>query len=255
MEQSSQIQEQTNDQIQCQTQTQSQSQSNPTNTVIKEKKVKIISYSKNSIESGKSDDSLEEMVAYCARVSNPSNQQLNQNNSKLIGYLIKNCHWSPFEMVSICLEINTTRDIARQILRHRSFSFQEFSQRYAVATLGYESREARLQDTKNRQNSLETLDEELKTQWELIQQSVHEQSAKAYQWAISNGIAKEQARAVLPEGNTLSRLYMNGTLRSWIHYIQLRTGNGTQKEHRVIACECAKAIEPIFPMIMGFVQS
>jgi thymidylate synthase (FAD) len=176
-----------------------------------------------------------------------------QSNSKLIGYLIHNHHWSPFEMVSICLEINTTRDIARQILRHRSFSFQEFSQRYAVADLGFEIREARLQDMKNRQNSLETGDEELKKEWEQIQNQVHQITSQAYEWALSNGIAKEQARAVLPEGNTLSRLYINGTLRSWIHYIELRSGNGTQKEHRDIALQCAQAIKPIFPMIENFV--
>ena len=157
-------------------------------------------------------------------------------------------------MVSICLEINTTRDIARQILRHRSFSFQEFSQRYAVADLGIVIREARMQDTKNRQNSLETDDEFIKKNWEELQKSVNEKCKEAYDWALSNGIAKEQARAVLPEGNTLSRLYMNGTLRSWIHYIQLRSGNGTQKEHREIAIDCAKVIQPLFPQIMDFVS-
>lgn len=213
-------------------------------------KVKLISYTKN-IDSN--DKTLEDLVAYCARVSNPSNQIATQSNSKLIGYLIHNNHWSPFEMVNICLEINTTRDIARQILRHRSFSFQEFSQRYAIADLGFEVREARLQDTKNRQNSLETGNDELKKQWEQIQNEIKEKTSQAYNWAISNGIAKEQARVVLPEGNTLSRLYVNGTLRSWIHYIQLRSGNGTQKEHKNIAIECAKAIKPIFPIIMDFV--
>jgi thymidylate synthase (FAD) len=199
---------------------------------------------------------LEQMVAFCARVSNPSNQMvsLSLDNSKLINYLISNNHWSPFEMVSICLEINTTRDIARQILRHRSFSFQEFSQRYAIADLGYEVREARIQDNKNRQNSIDTNDSELKTQWEQIQKEIHEKTSNAYQWAITNGIAKEQARVVLPEGNTLSKLYVNGTLRSWIHYIQLRTGNGTQKEHKEIAILCAMAIKPIFPSIVNFIS-
>lgn len=215
-----------------------------------EQKVILISYTQNVDEN----KSLEDMVAYCARVSNPANQNTVLTNSKLIRYLIKNSHWSPFEMVSICLEINTTRDIARQILRHRSFSFQEFSQRYAVADLGFEIREARLQDMKNRQNSLETADDELKKQWEQIQNEIKEKTTQAYNWAISNGIAKEQARAVLPEGNTMSRLYVNGTLRSWIHYIQLRSGNGTQKEHKEIAIQCALAIEPIFPMIMDFVS-
>jgi thymidylate synthase (FAD) len=213
-------------------------------------KVKLISYTKNA----NNDDNLENIVAYCARVSNPSNQIINENNTRLISYLIKNHHWSPFEMVSICLEINTTRDIARQILRHRSFSFQEFSQRYAVASLGYELKEARIQDNKNRQNSIETDNSELKEQWEAMQIKVHEESMNAYNWALNNGIAKEQARSVLPEGMTLSKLYMNGTLRSWIHYIELRSGNGTQKEHRDIALECAKAIEPIFPMIMNFIS-
>ena len=220
-------------------------------------KVKLISYTQNASDSSNPKANLEEMVVYCARVSNPSNQisSTETSNTKLIGYLIKNHHWSPFEMVSICLEINTTRDIARQILRHRSFSFQEFSQRYAIANLGYEIREARLQDKKNRQNSLETDNDKLIEQWENLQQEIHEKTAPVYQWAISNGIAKEQARVVLPEGNTLSRLYVNGTLRSWIHYIQLRTGNGTQKEHQKISYQCANAIKPIFPMIMDFVSN
>ncbi len=218
-------------------------------TLTYSNKVKIISYTQNASDN----KTLEDIVAYCARVSNPSNQIVSQSNTKLINYLIKNQHWSPFEMVSICLEINTTRDIARQILRHRSFSFQEFSQRYAVADLGMVLREARLQDTKNRQNSLETNDEYIKKNWEELQKSVNTICKEAYDWALSNGIAKEQARAVLPEGNTLSRLYMNGTLRSWIHYIQLRSGNGTQKEHREIAIECAKVIQPLFPQIMDFV--
>lgn len=225
---------------------------NTINKLSKLNKVKLISYTKDVIDDNKT---LEDIVAYCARVSNPSNQITSQSNEKLIGYLMRNHHWSPFEMVSICLEINTTRDIARQILRHRSFSFQEFSQRYAVADLGFEIREARLQDTKNRQNSLETGDEELKQEWEQIQNQVHQITSQAYEWALSNGIAKEQARVVLPEGNTLSRLYVNGTLRSWIHYIELRSGNGTQKEHRDIALQCAEAIKPIFPMIINFVAT
>lgn len=199
-------------------------------------------------------ENLTELIAFCARVSNPSNQHNKETSEKLIRYLIKNQHWSPLEMVSICLEIHTTRDIARQILRHRSFSFQEFSQRYAVADLGFEFKEARLQDTKNRQNSIETDDEGLQKKWELEQAYVAAEAEKAYKWAIDNGIAKEQARAVLPEGMTLSVLYMNGTLRSWVHYIQLRSANGTQKEHREIALACAEAIEPIFPMIKEFIQ-
>jgi len=212
--------------------------------------VSLISYSKPD----NCDKGLQDLVAYCARVSNPANQNNTETNEKLIRYLIKNDHWSPLEMVSICLEIETTRDIARQILRHRSFSFQEFSQRYAVADLGFETREARLQDNKNRQNSIETEDENLEKEWEEAQIVVGGYAMNAYNWAIENGIAKEQARAVLPEGMTKSRMYMNGTLRSWVHYIQLRSGNGTQKEHREIAIECAKVIEAIFPMIMEFVS-
>ena len=212
--------------------------------------VSLISYSKPP----DCDKSIQDLVAYCARVSNPANQNNTETNEKLLRYLIKNNHWSPLEMVSICLEIETTRDIARQILRHRSFSFQEFSQRYAVADLGFETREARLQDKKNRQNSIETEDEKLEQQWEEAQLVVGQYALNAYNWAIENGIAKEQARAVLPEGMTKSRMYMNGTLRSWVHYIQLRSGNGTQKEHREIAIECAKAIEPIFPMITEYIS-
>ena len=207
-------------------------------------KVQLISYS-NSPDH----NSLQDLVAYCARVSNPANQSNTETNEKLIKYLIKNNHWSPLEMVSICLEIETTRDIARQILRHRSFSFQEFSQRYAVADLGFECKEARLQDKKNRQNSVETDNAELSTQWEEQQKGVSEAAEKAYKWALEKGIAKEQARSVLPEGMTVSRMYMNGTLRSWVHYIQLRSGNGTQKEHQQIAIACAEAIAPLFPMI------
>jgi len=197
---------------------------------------------------------LTKLVAYCARVSNPANQHNDETSDKLIGYLIKWKHWSPFEMVNVCLEIETTRDIARQILRHRSFSFQEFSQRYAdpVKDLSFEYREARLQDQKNRQNSIETEDRELQKEWVRIQQDVIRASKDAYQWAINNGIAKEVARSVLPEGLTTSRMYMNGTLRSWIHYIDIRSDKATQKEHRMIALECAKVIAEIFPLINNF---
>jgi len=195
-----------------------------------------------------------EQVAYAARVSNPANQNNNESAEKLVRYLIKHQHWSPLEMVNVCLEIETTRDIARQILRHRSFSFQEFSQRYAEADLGWEFKEARLQDTKNRQNSIEVDDLGLQMNWETQQDYVLLAAQKAYRWAIEKGIAKEQARAVLPEGITVSRLYMNGTLRSWVHYIQLRSGVETQKEHREIALACANAIEPVFPMIKEFVS-
>ena len=190
------------------------------------------------------------MVAFCARVSNPSNQLNTETSEKLIKYLIKNAHWSPLEMVSACLEIETTRDIARQILRHRSFSFQEFSQRYAnpVKDLEFVTREARLQDLKNRQNSIENDDEEISNKWIEKQEHLINEARETYNWAIENGIAKEQARAVLPEGNTVSRMYMNGTLRSWIHYIELRSGNGTQKEHMEIAVACAEVITKIFPM-------
>ena len=193
-----------------------------------------------------------ENIAYCARVSNPSNQNNTSTSEKLVRYLMNNDHWSPLEMVSVCLEIETTRDIGRQILRHRSFSFQEFSQRYAIADIGTDIRDARIQDKKNRQNSTETDDTQLQEEWKLRQQSLIDKSSETYKWALDNGIAKEQARAVLPEGNTKSRLYMNGTMRSWIHYIQLRSGNGTQKEHQEIAVACAKAIQPIFPMIIEF---
>ena len=213
-------------------------------------KVTLINYSQSP--DGKN---LLEQVAFAARVSNLSNQNNNETAEKLVRYLIKHQHWSPLEMVSVCLEIETTRDIARQILRHRSFSFQEFSQRYADASqLGFEVREARLQDTKNRQNSIDTDDKELRNIWEERQLDVLIASKSAYQWALTNGIAKEQARAVLPEGITMSRMYMNGTLRSWVHYIQLRSSNGTQKEHREVAIECANVIEPIFPMIKEFVD-
>jgi thymidylate synthase (FAD) len=211
-------------------------------------KVKLASYTKSVDNNG----SLLDLIAYCARVSNPSNQNNTESNDKLISYLIKNNHWSPFEMVNICIEIETTRDIIRQILRHRSFSFQEFSQRYAVANLGFEYKEARLQDVKNRQNSIEIDENEeneyLKKEWLTKQQNVSEIVQESYNWALSNGIAKEQARAVLPEGITLSKIYMNGTLRSWIHYIQLRSANGTQKEHQDVAIACANVIDTIFPI-------
>jgi thymidylate synthase (FAD) len=213
---------------------------------------KLVSYSKPC---GEEPMSLQNLVAYCARVSNPANQSNTETNEKLIKYLIKNNHWSPLEMVSVCIEIETTRDIARQILRHRSFSFQEFSQRYAVADLGFIKKEARLQDTKNRQNSIPIEnDAVLADKWETVQYLLIEHAEDAYKWALENGIAKEQARAVLPEGITVSRMYMNGTLRSWVHYIQLRSGNGTQKEHQQVALACAEAIAPIFPMIMEFVN-
>lgn len=213
-------------------------------------KVRLVSHSTPvEEEHGKN---LLEVVAYCARVSNPSNQSNMNTGEKLVRYLMKNEHWSPLEMVSVCLEIETTRDIARQILRHRSFSFQEFSQRYAVADIGAEVRETRLQDKKNRQNSIETDDDKLSNEWMDRQELLIAHAKDTYTWALENGIAKEQARVVLPEGNTMSRMYVNGTLRSWIHYIQLRSGNGTQKEHRKVAVECANAISPVFPMIMEF---
>jgi len=219
-------------------------------------KVSLISYSQPSAElQAQGIANAQELVAYCARVSNPSNQHNTETSEKLIRYLIRHGHWSPSEMVSVCLEIETTRDIARQILRHRSFSFQEFSQRYAVADVEFENREARLQDPTNRQNSVETGDEALKKHWLKQQQQVQDYARSAYQWALARGIAKEQARAVLPEGMTASRLYMQGTLRSWVHYIELRSGNGTQLEHRDIARECAQVIKPIFPMITEFVAT
>ncbi len=214
-------------------------------------KVKLVSYSKpTELFENEGIKDAQELIAYCARVSNPSNQMNTETSSKLISYLIKNSHWSPLEMVSACLEIETTRDIARQILRHRSFSFQEFSQRYAnpVEDLDFVIREARMQDSKNRQDSIETDDEELKKEWENKQKQLIELSKETYIWAIEKGIAKEQARSVLPEGNTISRLYMNGTIRSWIHYIELRAGNGTQKEHSEIALACAEVINKIFPL-------
>ena len=224
-------------------------------------KVKLISYSQATDELY--DEGLEDMqdlVAFCARVSNPSNQFNTETSEKLINYLVKNAHWSPLEMVNACMEIETTRDIARQILRHRSFSFQEFSQRYADPTkdLKFVMREARLQDQKNRQNSVELDDtlyaENLKEQWRWKQEAVIAAANDAYKWAVDHGVAKEQARAVLPEGLTVSRMYMNGTIRSWIHFISVRSGNGTQKEHMEIARACAKVIAEVFPMATEFVE-
>lgn len=227
--------------------------------------VKLVSYSKPSREfysEGLSD--VQDLIAYCARVSNPTNQFNSGTSEKLIKYLINHQHWSPLEMVSACMEITTTRDIARQILRHRSFSFQEFSQRYADPTAQLEEafvlREARMQDTKNRQNSVELdmsddAQRMLAIEWERAQKRVLFSVQQEYEWAIKNGIAKEQARAVLPEGLTVSRMYMNGTLRSWIHFMQLRAANGTQKEHRQIALECAKVISEIFPMAQDMVTT
>lgn len=218
--------------------------------------VKLISYSK-----GEKDESLQDIIAYTARVSNPSNQDNTETSERLLRYLIREKHWSPFEMVSACLEVTTTRDIARQLLRHRSFSFQEFSQRYADPTqdLNFVMRQARLQDTKNRQNSIELSDMmdsdervDLELSWYQQQAEVVNAAKKSYEWAIENGIAKEQARAVLPEGIMESRLYVNGTIRSWIHYIELRSGHGTQKEHIELARACADALEPVFPMIREF---
>ena len=220
-------------------------------------KVKLVSYSQPSEEMlNEGLEDVQDLIAFCARVSNPSNQFNTETADKLIKYLIKHKHWSPLEMASACLEIETTRDIARQILRHRSFSFQEFSQRYADPTkdLDFVTREARLQDTVNRQNSIETDDEYIKEEWENKQLSVILACKEAYSWAINNGIAKEQARAVLPEGLTVSRMYMNGTLRSWIHFIEIRSGNGTQKEHMEVARACAEVIAEIFPLTKEFVS-
>jgi thymidylate synthase (FAD) len=228
-------------------------------------KVKLISHS----QAPDYNESALDLIAYCARVSNPSNQSNKETNEKLVKYLIKHKHWSPLEMVSACIEIETTRDIARQILRHRSFSFQEFSQRYADPTkdLNFVYREARLQDPKNRQNSIpldiedmgkggnKTQEERLMERWFEQQRKVIDAAKEAYNWAITNGIAKEQARAVLPEGNTLSRMYVNGTLRSWIHFIELRSGNGTQLEHMLIARECARVIANIFPLANDYIEN
>ena len=228
-------------------------------------KVKLVSYSQASKEMLETYDKhlipdIQDLVAYCARVSNPSNQSNTETSDRLLRYLIKNKHWSPFEMVSACLEIETTRDIARQILRHRSFSFQEFSQRYADPTreLDFVHREARLQDSSNRQNSIrldlkDPESRELNNLWVEKQQKVLRAARAAYEWAIVNGIAKEQARAVLPEGLTVSRLYIHGTIRSWIHYCELRADNGTQLEHQEIARACAEAISKIFPLMNAIV--
>lgn len=218
-------------------------------------KVSLVSYSQPTVEfQAQGINDAQELIAYCARVSNPSNQFNTETSDKLIRYLVKHQHWSPLEMVSACLEITTTRDIARQILRHRSFSFQEFSQRYADPTqdLNFVTREARLQDPKNRQNSVGTDDHLLQNEWFRAQQRVIYAAQREYEWAIKNGIAKEQARAVLPEGLIESRLYMNGTLRSWIHFIELRSANGTQKEHQEVARACAGAIAAIFPMAQEY---
>lgn len=200
--------------------------------------------------------SLLDIVAFTARVSNPSNQMNIETSEKLVRYLIKNSHWSPLEMVSACIEIETTRDIAHQILRHRSFSFQEFSQRYADPTKAFEFeyRETRLQDTKNRQNSIEGADSETQYAWHVMQENVLREVQKAYKWAIENNIAKEQARVVLPEGMTPTRIYMSGTLRSWVHYIDLRSTHGTQKEHRAVVLGCGDVLIPIFPMIEEFMH-
>jgi thymidylate synthase (FAD) len=217
--------------------------------------VRLVSYSKPSENLYVGND-IQELIAYTARVSNPTNQNNTETSEKLLRYLMREAHWSPFEMVSACLEVTTTRDIARQLLRHRSFSFQEFSQRYADPTLdlAFEFKDARLQVTKNRQNSIETDDAELQLNWLKKQAEVVSAAKESYGWAIENGVAKEQARAVLPEGIMESRLYVNGTIRSWIHYIGLRSGHGTQKEHIELARECSKAIEPIFPMIKEFCE-
>jgi len=213
--------------------------------------VRLLSYSQPTEEfENLGVQDAQELIAYCARVSNPSNQLNTDTSEKLIRYLVKHQHWSPLEMVSACIEITTTRDIARQILRHRSFSFQEFSQRYADPTkdLSFVCREARLQDDKNRQNSIPVDDQLLQNEWYRAQQRVIYAAKREYEWAIANGIAKEQARAVLPEGLTESRIYMNGTLRSWVHFIELRSANGTQKEHQEVAIACAKVIAEIFPL-------
>ena len=214
-------------------------------------KIRLVSYSKPTDEfQDEGISNVQELIAFCARVSNPSNQINTETSERLITYLITNKHWSPLEMVSACIEIETTRDIARQILRHRSFSFQEFSQRYADPTtnLSFVTRQARLQDKENRQNSIETDDASLIKEWNERQLKLIEIAKETYSWAIENGIAKEQARSVLPEGNTVSRMYMNGTLRSWVHYIELRSGHGTQKEHMDIAAAIANVISSIFPM-------
>lgn len=219
--------------------------------------VKLIGYTQpaEGLDKELNMESVQDLISFCARVSNPSNQINMETTEKLLGYLAKHKHWSPFEMASATLEIETTRDIARQMLRHRSFAFQEFSQRYAdPATLGdqFVTREARLQDTKNRQNSITVEDTKLQQDWEREQKRVIWMAKQVYEWAIENGIAKEQARAVLPEGNTKSRLYMQGSIRSWIHFIELRSGNGTQQEHIDVAIACAEAIAGIFPLVKTY---
>lgn len=220
-------------------------------------KVRLISYSKphENIQA-EGLESVQDLIAFCARVSNPSNQLNTETSQKLINYLVKHKHWSPLEMASVCMEVETTRDIARQMLRHRSFSFQEFSQRYADPTqdLDFVVREARLQDTKNRQNSIETEDASIKAWWDAKQKFIIDYVRESYAQAIEKGIAKEQARSILPEGNTVSRMYVNGTLRSWVHFIEVRSGNGTQKEHMEIAREVACAIAEIFPMAGDFIS-
>ena len=219
--------------------------------------VRIISYSQTPKDGLYVGNDIQELIAYCARVSNPSNQANSETSTKLLHYLAKHKHWSPFEMVSACLEIETTRDIARQILRHRSFSFQEFSQRYADPLQDLEmvlNQDARIQDDKNRQNSIEHDDVDLKMEWLKQQSEVKLAVKNAYEWAAENNIAKEVRRAVLPEGLTVSRLYMNGTLRSWMHYIELRSGNGTQKEHREVAIACAEVLKKVYPSIMDFIE-
>ena len=219
--------------------------------------VKLVSFTVPCTDDLPLDSDVLDLIAYCARVSNPSNQTNTETSDKLIKYLVKHKHWSPFEMANATLEIETTRDIARQILRHRSFTFQEFSQRYAdpVKELTFETREARLQDQKNRQNSIQTDDELLQDVWTFMQKKVIEEAKHAYNWAIEHGIAKEVARAVLPEGLTMSRMYVNGTIRSWLHYIDIRSDIATQKEHREIAMACAQAIAEIFPMITEFTHA
>ena len=219
--------------------------------------VRLVSFTVPAVEDLPLDSNLLDLVAYVARVSNPSNQKNVDTSEKLVEYLLKHKHFSPFEMANLCLEITTTRDIARQILRHRSFSFQEFSQRYAdpVKDLSFLYREARLQDTKNRQNSIETEDYNLQLEWVYQQEEVLNAAKKAYEWAIEKGIAKEVARSVLPEGLTQSRLYMNGSLRSWLHFIEVRTDPTTQKEHREVAQECANVIAEVFPMILNHVHN
>ena len=216
-------------------------------------KVKLLSYTQSSPMRYELRD-VQRIIAYCARVSNPNNQHNSESSDKLLKYLIKNKHWSPFEMASLVMEIETTRDIARQLLRHRSFSFQEFSQRYADPTddLSFEIRQARLQDNKNRQNSIDTDDTVLQSWWDAQQKFIIENAQRIYKEAIDKGIAKEQARAILPEGNTKSKLYVNGTIRSWIHYVELRSANGTQKEHMELAVEIAKSITKVFPLMENF---